>query len=175
MDSAELGRLFSEFQDSAFRLEALDTYAVGVEGERFRMFIEGQPQPESDRNRPWLTTVGDAVAAGKVMERVHVVHGPALTDYLRFEFGWGYPLNEQAGERIFILDVNQSRRADWPTEDFWLFDDRVAVRMVYDGQGRVQDRIAVTDELSVRRYRAEKRELLAEAIPLQEFMQTLTG
>jgi len=34
---------------------------------------------------------------GKVFQRVHVVCEP-LTDYLRYELGWSYPPNVEAGE-----------------------------------------------------------------------------
>ena len=52
-----------------------------------------------------------AVEAGKVFQRVHVVTEP-LTDYLRYELGWSYPPNIEAGEDIRILPTQQGR---WPS------------------------------------------------------------
>ena len=51
--------------------------------------------------------ITDAVAAGKVFQRVHVVTEP-LTDYLRYELGWSYPPNVEAGEDIRILSRAES-------------------------------------------------------------------
>jgi hypothetical protein len=48
--------------------------------------------------------VADATRAGKRMYRVHVLSRP-LTDYLRFELGWGFRRNMAAGEEFFILDT----------------------------------------------------------------------
>jgi len=54
--------------------------------------------------------IGDAVRAGKVFQRVHVVREP-LTDYLRYEFGWSYPPYVEAGEDIRIL---VAQAGSWP-------------------------------------------------------------
>ncbi|WP_410468997.1 DUF6879 family protein [Streptomyces sp. G-5] len=59
-------------------------------------FLAGEPQPEDFAVNPWMTTVRNATESGKRMYRVHIVTRP-LTDYLRYELGWGYHRN--AGRR----------------------------------------------------------------------------
>ncbi len=81
-----------------------------------------------------MTTVGDAVQAGKRIYRVHILARP-LTDYLRFELGWGYRRNMTAGEEFFILDTTGRENPIPDAPDFWLFDERTVGTMSYDGEG----------------------------------------
>jgi hypothetical protein len=66
------------------------------------------------------------------MQRVHVVSEP-LSDYLRFEIGWSYPVNAELGEDIRISRAG----AALPGNDYWLFDSRALARMHYDDHGRL--------------------------------------
>jgi hypothetical protein len=68
------------------------------------------------------------------MRRVHVVQ-ESLTDYLRFEIGYGYPPNVAAGEDVRIL-VGRPGEFGLPDEDYWLFDSRHLWVMEYDDGGR---------------------------------------
>src|SRR5262249_963877 len=57
-----------------------------------------------------------------------------LSPYTQFEIEWGYTINASAGEDIrFILT---SQVPDVPFGDTWLFDDKIAVDINYDKQGR---------------------------------------
>jgi hypothetical protein len=128
----DLGTLFATFASSAFRLETLPQYRMDTEAEPLRLFLEGKPEPEWRKDRPWLTTVRNAVARGARMQRVRIVQMP-LTDYQRYQFSWGYVANEQAGEELSILD---HRPPGMLHEDFWLFDDELAIVLEYDEEGR---------------------------------------
>jgi hypothetical protein len=132
----EFTRLFHEFEHTAFRLETLQVYAVDYETEPVRQFLAGTPMPDDRSKGEWCELIRDATAAGKRMSRVHVVVEP-LTDYLRYELGWSYPPNVDAGEDIRIIPVQPG---GWPTGlpeqyDFWLFDSRDLWVMAYDDQG----------------------------------------
>jgi hypothetical protein len=136
----DLGRLFTSFRHSAFRLETLPAYSVDAEAEAFKAWREGQPAPAWMAEREWLTMVRDAVAAGKTMQRVRTVRRP-LSDYVMFAFDWGYPGNVEAGEDIRILELGPGDELPWipdPEEgyDFWIFDAVTVVRMEYDAEGR---------------------------------------
>ncbi|MBT2229178.1 DUF6879 family protein [Nonomuraea sp. NEAU-A123] len=130
----EFGKLFETFDREAFRLETLDYYDAAGTRTGLPAFLAGEDEPEQFKNSPWVTTVRNAVQAGKRMYRVHVVATP-LTDYLRFEFAWGYHRNAAAGEEFFILDLAEHDVPGLPDHDFWLFDERKTVRMGYDSQG----------------------------------------
>lgn len=108
--SAEFDALFTGFEHTAYRLETLQAYDVSYEEEPYRAFLAGHPQPRDPAKSQWVSMIGDAVRAGKVFQRVHVVREP-LTDYLRYELGWSYPPNVEAGEEIRIL---VAQAGGWP-------------------------------------------------------------
>lgn len=76
----------------------------------------------------------EPIRAGKTMRRVRAVTRP-LTDYTRWEFAWGFAYNVRAGEDIRILDVTGRPGLTLPDHDFWLFDDRHVVKLLYRPDG----------------------------------------
>lgn len=131
--SSNLAERFQTFGREAFRLEILDDYNVPSSAENLRAFLAGEPQPE-DYNAGWVETVRAATQAGKRMYRVHIVSRP-LTDYLRYELGWGYMKNMTGGEEFFILDITEKPNPLEGVPDFWLFDETSPVVMNYDDTG----------------------------------------
>jgi hypothetical protein len=112
------------FCRSAFRLETLQTYRGSGEDEAIAAFEAGFAAPPDDPEQiEWEAMIRGHIAAGRVMQRVHVVIEPP-SDYMRFELTWAYAPNAAAGEDIRIIPV---RADEWPAElphlDFWLFDD----------------------------------------------------
>ncbi|TVL91745.1 DUF6879 family protein [Streptomyces sp. SAJ15] len=129
----EFEKLFSEFRREAFRLETLDDYTGSSSAEMFRVFMAGDPQPD-DYNQEWVDEVRANIDAGKRMYRVHVLARP-LTDYLRFELGWGYRKSIGAGEEFFILDITDGVNPLEDVPDFWMFDESTVVSMDYGAGG----------------------------------------
>jgi len=146
-DSEEFDRLFQTFERTAFRLEALDRYAVPIEDEPVRRFLAGEPV-DTDWLTPYLTLVQRAAAAGKRLQRVRVVSEPPTdNDYLRYEFAY-YPYSIAAGEDIRVLSRAQAERLDLPDRDFWLFDSRLVALMRFDRDGHLHG-VELTDEPQV--------------------------
>jgi uncharacterized protein DUF6879 len=141
--------LFDWFATRAFRLETLDQYAVGYEEEAMRRFLAGEPV-DPGIIAPWLDRVAAVTAAGRRMERVHVVTEP-LSDYLRFEMD-GYRFTVAAGEDVRILPRSVARGLELPGEDFWLFDDGPVARMHYDRHGSFLGAELVEEPKVVARY-----------------------
>ena len=135
-DEEQLGEYIdSRFSATLFRLETLDRYDVGSNGDDYERYLAGEPGPTMSRKGPWMEHIRGEVARGLYTNRVHVVRGP-LTDYLRFEFEWGYVYNAEAGERIRIVDLAEQPYPDGLLdEDFWVIDGRDVVRMFYDAEG----------------------------------------
>src|SRR5215472_2192629 len=98
-----------------------------------RRFQAGE-KPPADYHYGWLDTVATAGAAGKSMRRVRVVRRP-LSDYIRYEIEWGFLYNVAAGEDIRVLDLSDRPGAELPDHDFWLFDERAVVKMLYRPDG----------------------------------------
>ena len=120
---------------SAFRLETLDRYDVGSDGDDFARYLRGEPGPTPERKKPWLDRLRRERQAGILNHRVHVLSTP-LTDYLRYECEWGYLPNAEF-EDIRVLDLAERTRPDGLVDhDFWLVDDQHAIRMHYDPGGR---------------------------------------
>jgi hypothetical protein len=136
LTAAELGAYIdTRLTRSAFRLETLDRYDVGSDGDDFARYLRGEPEPTPERKQPWLDRLRREAEAGILNHRVHVLSTP-LTDYLRYECEWGYAHNAAAGEDIRIIDTSDQVRPDELVDhDFWLVDDRHAIRMYYDEAG----------------------------------------
>ncbi len=73
------------------------------------------------------------MARGYRWYRVHILDQP-LSDYARYEL-WGYRANQAAGEEIYLADRDAHVDLAQLREDFWLIDDTIAVRMIYDDEG----------------------------------------
>ncbi|MFB7253291.1 DUF6879 family protein [Streptomyces nojiriensis] len=131
--SRTLGDLFDDFDREAFRLETLDDYSGSGNVDAYRVFQAGQEQPEG-YNAGWVNELRDLTNAGKRVYRVHVLRRP-LTEYLRFELGWGYRTNMTGGEEFFILDVTDASNPLDAVPDFWLFDSKDTAVMRYDDAG----------------------------------------
>lgn len=170
----EFGRLFTSFERSAFRLETLPQYLVADEAETFADFQAGRPlarrTPETD---DWLRMIAQDAVAGKRWVRVHVVEHP-LSAYLRYELAC-YADSVAAGEQVFIADQDAyPELAVLDREDFWLFDDRLVVRMRYDLDGHWLGAERALDA-DLDGYRRRRDLALAHAVPLEEYLATRGG
>jgi hypothetical protein len=110
-------------------LETRDTYKSANETEALRQFTAGEPV-DMGWFRNWLTMIADAAGEGRRFSRVRVVSTP-LTDYSRFGlFCSGH--TTVAGEDIRYLARHEA--VSLPDYDYWLFDSRLLVRMLFDEQ-----------------------------------------
>ena len=168
----EFGGLFRSFQRTAFRLETLPEYRTGSEDESIRRFLAGEDRPQvTEKKQAWVQLIRSHAAAGRRMGRVHVIWGDP-TDYLRWEIQWGYLPNAEAGEDIRILQVGEGEFSELGTEDFWLFDDERAVRMLYGPNGQWPGQAILTDEPAVVAECKNKRDLaLSLAVPLGDYLK----
>ena len=160
--TVDLGRLFETFTVSAFRLETLPTYNVPQDTEWLRRFRAGMPRPQERDDRPWLQTVRRAIVRGARMQRVRMVQSP-LTEYQRFQFSWGYPENEGAGEETYILDYEPPGLL---RVDFWLFDDSRVIVLEYDDAGRF---LRPVEAETVEPYRQARDMALKSSVPFREY------
>jgi hypothetical protein len=126
-------RYFQDYSTSAFRLELRQVYSMPDEADELRRFRAGE-KPPAQYHYGWLDTVAAAIRAGKTMRRVRVVQQP-LTDYIRYEFEWGFVYNVEAGEDIRILDMTGRASPALPDHDFWMFDETTIVKMLYRDDG----------------------------------------
>ncbi len=166
----EFDACFDQFTVTVFRLEVLQTYAVGgAEGERLRAFREGLPRPErSVRTDPWLKRIAVSTAAGKRWQRVHIVEHP-LSEYIQYELV-SYVESQAAGEQICLADRGADDSLAALDEDFWLFDDAYVVFLKYDAAGRWLKAEYSEDPAVVASCRAARDAALAHSQPLNTYL-----
>ncbi|MCM2390088.1 DUF6879 family protein [Streptomyces albipurpureus] len=164
--SRALGDLFDTFDREAFRLETLDDYSKSGNVDAYHAFLAGEPQPDG-YNAGWVEELRSHTDQGKRVYRVHILRRP-LTDYLKFELGWGYRKNMTGGEEFFILDVTDKANPSEGVPDFWVFDsDSVAV-MNYDGTGRYLGSEVLPPERTAE-FTRHRDAVLAHAEPFAEW------
>lgn len=110
--SRTLGDLCNRFEREAFRLETPDDYSQSGNVDAYHAYLAGEPQPD-DYNAGWVKELRSHTGKGKRVYRVHILSRP-LTEYLRFELGWGYRKNMTGGEDFFILDIT-GKPTPWRT------------------------------------------------------------
>lgn len=165
----DFGKLFKEFQREAFRLETLDDYSKSGGVDAYHAFLAGKPQPEEYKSAGWVTTVRNATEAGRRMYRVHILSRP-LSNYLRFELGWGYIRNQAAGEEFFILDTTEQPNPLQGVPDFWAFDERNVVSMQYGGSGEFLG-AELLPESQAQEWLAHRDEAMRRAEPFPEWWE----
>ena len=165
--SPEFSRLFDQFEHTAYRLETLQTYREPTEAEPLEAFLDGRQPQVHPGKRSWMAFVREARARGRIMQRVHAVVEP-LSDYLRFEIGWSYELNVEAGEDVRILPAPWPE--DLPQADYWLFDSRVLVRMVYDPSGQMTAAQLISNPAEVVNACYWRDAALHSALPYPEYL-----
>lgn len=133
-------QLFSDFKESAFRLETLPEYNVPDETEAREYFHANGALPEG-HNEEWLKLINKNVSAGKTMKRLRLLTIP-FTEYEQFEMA-AYKGNIAAGEQIRFLKNKKLK----PVQDFWAFDNTWIARMLYDDCGAwLGAEVSVMDE-----------------------------
>ena len=172
MDIASFAQLFRTFRRSAFRLETLSHYSVLEETEEFQRFLRGEPLPK-EKNADWTGLVSSAVAAGKSLERVHLLPS-VLSPYLRFELEWAYPFSAHAGESIRLLtEAAPAAIRAMASEDFWMFDDELVIRMRYDSEGRFLAPEVVQRADDIDRYRQTVARIMPYTTTFSEYMASI--
>lgn len=133
MDLTDVARIFEQSTKSAFRLETLPQYLVPQEEDALAAWRAGDRQLDTPDTSPWLARIQASTDQGFRWSRVHVLDYP-LTEYSEFEL-YGYQANAAAGEEVFVADRSNSPELEHLREDFWMLDDSVVIRMIYDADG----------------------------------------
>ncbi|MFC4050460.1 DUF6879 family protein [Actinomadura syzygii] len=167
----QFGRLFTEFRESASRIETLPVYRVDDERENFEHYLAGAPLPPG-RNEEWAQNIRECVAGGKYMGRVHIIDR-VLTPYLQFEIDWYYAVNGAAGEDIRFIFRDDV--PDGPFTDTWIFDDEIVVDLSYDDDGRLLYVNRNEAPARLEQARTAWREFHARSFPLAELLAAIRG
>ena len=167
----EFSDRFTTFRYTAYRLETLQSYDVPQEEESLAAFLAGDPVSFGPPKDGWTATVAEAVAAGKLMRRVHIVEEP-LSDYLRYEM-LSYRPNVDAGEDVRILPVAPGRWPDRPRRDYWLFDSADLWLMNYGRDGHFTGAGPVRDAAEIVMHNYWRDAALHAAVPYADYVRRL--
>ena len=160
---ADLAWWLANFQRSAFRLERLQVYFIPQEAELLAAFRRGE-SVKVPEDHPWPALVRRATRSGKTMQRIRVVAHP-LSDYLCFELSL-YPTSVAAGEDIRVASLDDHPELVACQQDFWLFDDEVAVVLDYNDRGGF---LGSRAEQDLDRYRKLREMALACSMELSAY------
>lgn len=131
VNNDDLYRLLALPSESWFRLETLETYDEPGEAEEVAHWLATGELHKDPERTSWEAMLQDHLDAAHTLRRVSFVYG-ALNDYTR----WKVSSQLSRGEDIRIVDVTANPEVADGAFDFWLLDDRVGVRQLYNERPR---------------------------------------
>jgi hypothetical protein len=162
----EFGRLLTRFEHMAIHMEMRDAYGTTVELPHMAKWVAGKPD-DLEWLQGWCATLRGHVTAGKSVRRARVVSEP-LSDYQRWSYSIAHPMVE-AGEDIRWVRRSLVSSIAFPGNDYYLFDDRLIVFLLYAGNGLAVDRVSSTDPADIRLCRSAFEAVWPLAIPHGEY------
>jgi hypothetical protein len=146
LDEAEFDTLLRTFERSSDHLETRDAYGTAVELPYMAKWAAGDPDDLAWLG-DWCQTLRRHAAEGKTVRRARIVSEP-LSNYQRWSHSIAGPM-VNAGEDIRWVPRALVSSVALPGNDFYLFDDRLVVFLLYAGSGLATDRISSTDPADV--------------------------
>ncbi len=162
----EFDRLLTSFEREALHLEMRDAYGTAVELPHMAKWAAGEPD-DLQWLAGWCDLLREHVAAGRSVRRARVVSEP-LSDYQRWSYGIAHPMVE-AGEDIRWVPRRLVSSIALPGNDFYLFDGRLAVFLLYAGNGLAVDRITSTEPADIQLCRSAFEATWNLSIPHSEY------
>lgn len=132
ISSDEFDRLLRTFEHESSHLETRDSYGTSVELPYMAKWAAGEPDDLAWLD-DWCATLRQHVAAGRTARRARIVSEP-LSDYQRWSYSIAHPM-VGAGEDIRWVPRRLVSSIGIPGNDFYLFDDRLVVFLIYSGDG----------------------------------------
>jgi hypothetical protein len=139
--------LKSGFERETAHLEMRDAYGTAVELPHMAKWAAGEPD-DLGWLQGWCTTLREHVKAGRSVRRARIVSEP-LSEYQRWSQSIALPMVE-AGEDIRWVPRRLVSSVALPGNDFYLFDDRLAVFLLYSGNGLATGMVSSADPADLR-------------------------
>ena len=130
------------FEREAVHLETRDAYGTAEELPYMAKWSAGEHDDLSWLG-DWCATLRQHAAAGRRVRRARIVSEP-LSEYQRWSHSIAHPMVE-AGEDIRWTPRALVSAIGIPGNDFYLFDDRLAVFLLYEGSVRLKGKEASDD------------------------------
>ncbi|WP_422773367.1 DUF6879 family protein [Plantactinospora sp. WMMC1484] len=162
----EFERLLVSFEGDAIHLETRDAYGTAVELPHMAKWTAGEPDDLAWLDG-WCESLREHVKAGRSVRRARIVSEP-LSDYQRWSYSIAAPMVD-AGEDIRWVPRRLVSSLGLPGNDYYLLDDRLAVFLIYAGNGLAVDRVASTDPADLRLYRSAFEAVWQLAVPHRDY------
>ncbi|MET8278092.1 DUF6879 family protein [Micromonospora sp. NPDC005174] len=166
ISEAEFERLLVSFERDAIHLETRDAYGTAVELPYMAKWAAGEPN-DLAWLEGWCESLREHVKAGRLVRRARIVSEP-LSDYQRWSYSIAGPMVD-AGEDIRWVPRRLVSSLALPGNDYYLFDDRLAVFLIYAGTGLAVDRVASTDPADLQLCRSAFEAVWQLAIPHRDY------
>jgi hypothetical protein len=166
ISEADFDRLLHSFDRESVHLEMRDAYGTAVELPHMAKWVAGEPDDLAWLEE-WCNTLRAHVAAGKSVRRARIVSEP-LSDYQRWSYSIAHPM-VRAGEDIRWVPRRLVSSVALPGNDFYLFDDRLAVFLIYAGNGLAMDRVTSTEPADVQLCRSAFEAVWNLSIPHRDY------
>ncbi|MGW9303987.1 DUF6879 family protein [Streptomyces cyaneofuscatus] len=171
IDLDEFEDLFRTFERSAWRLETRQRFASDEATDTYRQFVK-TGTVDWDADDPYCELIRSQTVQGKRVERVRIVDRPATAGQL-------YLLNNAKRNSALGEDIRNLWRADadrlrLPSEDFWLFDSRLAAKLRFDDEDNLVDVELITEPAEIVRYSVIRDAAWHHAVPYEEFAVRLS-
>ncbi|WP_328400211.1 hypothetical protein OHS70_23615 [Streptomyces sp. NBC_00390] len=170
IDLDAFGKLFENFQHTAWRLETRTRYASDEATDTYAQFLRGE-RPAWDMDTAWSNTIRQKTAQGARVERVRVVDSPATTGQ-RYLMAHARK-NAALGEDVHNLWRADAERLRLPSEDFWIFDSRIVVLLNFDDADDLVDVELITEPAEVNRYAQVRDAAWHHSVPYEVFAADL--
>jgi hypothetical protein len=154
------------FDRQALHLEMRDAYGTAVELPYMAKWAAREPD-DLEWLQGWCATLRRHVKAGRSVRRARVVSEP-LSEYQRWSHSIASPMVE-AGEDIRWVPRRLVSSVALPGNDFYLFDDRLAVFLLYAGNGLAAGMFSSADPADLRLCRTAFEAVWKLSIPHREY------
>jgi hypothetical protein len=162
----EFNRLVFVFELESLHLETRDAYGTTVELPHLAKWAAGEPD-DLKWLHGWCSTLREHVKAGKSVRRARIVSEP-LSDYQRWSYSIAHPMVD-AGEDIRWVPRRLVSSIALPGNDFYLFDDRLIVFLIYAGNGLGTDKVTSTDPADIQLCRSAFEAVWKLSIPHRDY------
>jgi len=162
----QFDELLTSFDREAIHLETRDAYGTEVELPHMAKWARGEAD-DLEWLQSWCVTLREHVQAGKSVRRARIVSEP-LSDYQRWSYSIARPMVE-AGEDIRWVPRRLVSSIALPGNDFYLFDDRLVVFLLYAGNGIGIGKISSSDPADIRLCRSAFEATWKLSVPHREY------
>ena len=166
ISEAEFDHLLRSFTRESLHLETRDAYGTTVELPYMAKWAAGEPDDLAWLG-DWCHTLRAHRAAGRTVRRARIVSEP-LSDYQRWSYSIAHPMVD-AGEDIRWVPRRLVSSIGIPGNDFYLFDDRLVVFLIYSGSGLNADYQTSNDLADIHLCRSAFEDVWKLAIPHGEY------